>query len=185
MYPWDSFQLSSIPQRQLPASARHSGSRSWRHGSLRLWHTGRSMPSCAHETVCVRARTQYVAPTIVPVTVTRSCLALLLFTLANLRFHLFDIVTCSHSFHTLLVLLFYKCSLVPICNFVSYSYLNWKPAQHWCSDCCPVTLVAERMVFFELLVFITGACIPLPIFVVYVEIFLCSTPKEGLPPIRL
>ena len=63
----------------------------------------------------------------------------LLFTLAILRFHLFDIVTCSHSFHTLLVLLFYKCSLVPICNFVSYSYLNRKPAQHWCSDCCPVT----------------------------------------------
>ena len=73
----------------------------------------------------------------------------LLFTLAILHFHLFDIVTCSHSFHTLLVLLFYKCSLVPICKFVSYSYLNWKPAQHWCSDCCAVTytLVAERMVF--------------------------------------
>ena len=93
----------------------------------------------------------------------------LLFTLAILRFHLFDIVTCSHSFHTLLVLLFYKCSLVPICNFVSYSYLNWKPAQHWCSDCCPVTLVAERMVFFELLVFITGACIPLLIFLIYLR----------------
>ena len=68
----------------------------------------------------------------------------LLFTLAILRFHLFDIVTCSHSFHTLLVLLFYKCSLVPICNFVSYSYLNWKPAQHWCSDCCPVTVVTSH-----------------------------------------
>ena len=81
------------------------------------------------------------------VTVTRS----LLFTLAILRFHLFDIVTCSHSFHTLLVLLFYKCSLVPICNFVSYSYLNWKPAQHWCSDCCPVTVPAKshRYVFLQ------------------------------------
>ena len=64
----------------------------------------------------------------------------LLFTLAILRFQLLDIVTCSHSFHTLLVLLFYKCSLVPICNFVSHSYLNWKPAQLWCSDCCPVTV---------------------------------------------
>ena len=67
----------------------------------------------------------------------------LLFTLAILRFHLFDIVTCSHSFHMLLVLLFYKCSLVPICNFVSYSHLNWKPAQHWCSDCCPVTVPSK------------------------------------------
>ena len=75
----------------------------------------------------------------------------LLFTLAILRFHLFDIVTCSHFSHED-VLLFYKCSLVPICNFDSYSDLNWKPAQHWCSDCCPVALVAERMVFFELLV---------------------------------
>ena len=104
------------------------------------------------------------------VTVTRSCLALFtLHTSAILRFHLFDIVTCSHSFHTLLVLLFYKCSLVPICNLVSFSYLNWKPAQHWCSDCCPVTLVAERMVFFELLVFITGACIPLLIFLIYLR----------------
>ena len=93
----------------------------------------------------------------------------LLFTLAILRFHLFDIVTCSHSFHTLLVLLFYKWSLVPICNVVSYSYLNWKPAQNWYSDCCPVTLVAERMVFFELLVFITGACIPLLVFLIYLR----------------
>ena len=33
MYPWGSFQLSSVPQRQLSASARHSGTQSWRHGS--------------------------------------------------------------------------------------------------------------------------------------------------------
>ena len=33
---------------------------------IRLWHTGRSTPLCAHETACVRARTQYVSPTIVP-----------------------------------------------------------------------------------------------------------------------
>ena len=82
------------------------------------------------------------------VTVTRSCLAL--FTLHTRYF------TFSPVWHCYLFTLFshvarspflYKCSLVPICNFVSYSYLNWKPAQHWCSDCCPVTLVAERMVF--------------------------------------
>ena len=34
MYPWGSFQLSSVPQRQLSASARHSGTRSWRHRSF-------------------------------------------------------------------------------------------------------------------------------------------------------
>ena len=33
---------------------------------IRLRHTGRSTPPCAHETACVRARTQYVAQTIVP-----------------------------------------------------------------------------------------------------------------------
>ena len=33
MYPWGSFQLSSVPQRQLSASARYSGTQSWRHGS--------------------------------------------------------------------------------------------------------------------------------------------------------
>ena len=33
MYPWGFFQLSSVPQRQLSASARHSGTQSWRHGS--------------------------------------------------------------------------------------------------------------------------------------------------------
>ena len=33
MYPWGSFPLSSVPQRQLSASARHSGTQSWRHGS--------------------------------------------------------------------------------------------------------------------------------------------------------
>ena len=33
MYPWGSFQLSSVPQQQLSASARHSGTQSWRHGS--------------------------------------------------------------------------------------------------------------------------------------------------------
>ena len=35
-------------------------------GMIRLRHTGRSTAPCAHETVCVRARTQYVAQTIVP-----------------------------------------------------------------------------------------------------------------------
>ena len=33
LYPWGSFQLSSVPQRQLSASARHSGTQSWQHGS--------------------------------------------------------------------------------------------------------------------------------------------------------
>ena len=33
---------------------------------IRLWHTGRSTTSCAHGTACMRARTQYVAQTIVP-----------------------------------------------------------------------------------------------------------------------
>ena len=33
---------------------------------IRLRHAGRFTPSCAHETACVRARTQYVAQTIVP-----------------------------------------------------------------------------------------------------------------------
>ena len=32
---------------------------------IRLRHTGRSTAPCVHETVCVRARTQYVAQTIV------------------------------------------------------------------------------------------------------------------------
>ena len=88
---------------------------------------------------------------------------------------LFYVFTCLTSLpvHTLFTRCPFsfsiKCSLVPICNFVSYSYLNWKPAQHWCSDCCPVTLVTERMVFFELLVFITGACIPLLIFLIYLR----------------
>ena len=33
---------------------------------IRLRHTGRSTAPCAHETACMRARTQYVAQTIVP-----------------------------------------------------------------------------------------------------------------------
>ena len=33
---------------------------------IRLRHTGRSTAPCAHETACVRERTQYVAQTIVP-----------------------------------------------------------------------------------------------------------------------
>ena len=33
---------------------------------IRLRHTGRSIAPCANETACVRARTQYVAQTIVP-----------------------------------------------------------------------------------------------------------------------
>ena len=47
--------------------------------------------------------------------------------------------------------------------------MNLKPAQLWCSDCCPVTLVAERDGYFEWLVFITDACIPLLIFLNYLR----------------
>ena len=62
MYSGGSFQLSSVPQRQLSASAKHSVTR------IRLWHnTGRSTPLCVYlRDACVRARKQYVPQTIVP-----------------------------------------------------------------------------------------------------------------------
>ena len=57
MYPRSSFQLSSVPQRQLSASARHSGTRRRRHGSgCGILHWQVYTISCAHElaNVCVR-----------------------------------------------------------------------------------------------------------------------------------
>ena len=52
-------RLSSVPQPQLSALTRHSGTLSWRHGSAGLLHTGRSTLSCVHKTACVRARTRW------------------------------------------------------------------------------------------------------------------------------
>ena len=64
MYSWSSFQLSSAPQWQLSASAKHSGTRSWRHGSgcgILHWQIYTIVRPPDGKCKCVRARTQYVA----------------------------------------------------------------------------------------------------------------------------
>ena len=59
MYSWSSFQLSSVPQWQRSASAKHSGTRSWRHGSgCGILHWQIYTIVRPRDGKCVRARTQ-------------------------------------------------------------------------------------------------------------------------------
>ena len=66
MYSWSSFQLSSVQQWQLSAPAKHSGTRSWRHGvGCGILHWQIYTIVRPRDGKCARARTQYVAQTIV------------------------------------------------------------------------------------------------------------------------